>query len=67
MLFEDEVSLRFADLKLLELSDLSDFPPAPKSDLTTLREVDNCIKMTPLCFSFTHLQNVTTQQLLISV
>lgn len=59
MLSEGEVSLRFADLKLLELGDLSDFLSGPKSDLTT--SVVNCSKMTPLCFSFTHLQNITTK------
>lgn len=35
MLSEGEVSLRFAGLKLLGLSDLSDSPSGPKSDLTT--------------------------------
>lgn len=58
MLSEGEVSLRFADLKLLELDDLSDFPSGPKSDLTTSVR---CSKKTALCFNSTHLQNVTTK------
>lgn len=32
-----EVSLRFTDLKLLELGDVSDSPSGPKPDLTTSR------------------------------
>lgn len=35
VLAEVEVSLRFADLKLVELGDLSDSPSGPNSDLTT--------------------------------
>lgn len=71
MLSEVEVSsfaLQFADLKLLELGDFTNSPSGPKVRPHNLSVKWIIVgKMISLYFSFSHLQNVTTQQLLISI
>jgi len=62
------LALQFADLKLLELGGFTNSLSGPKVRPHNLA-VKWIIagKTIPLDFSFSHLQNVTTKQLLISV
>lgn len=68
VLSEGEVSLalQFADLELLELDDFTNSSSGPKVRAHSLSVKWIIVgKTIPLCFGFSHLQNVTTQQLLV--